>query len=142
MNKGPLAEVPVGDDERLARFVVEKRWLLKNGDGVNARALLPYSRVELSVTRHRDLSEIEITTAGEFVASERAAKENRQFELLGRADFQAHDARKEKLDANPDEPPHNHANIIGWPPEKSAQMAIAMELAARCTFVPAKKMSA
>ena len=142
MNKGPLAEVPVGDDERLARFVIEKRWLPKNGVGVNGRALLPYSRVELSVTRHRDLSENEITAAGDFVARERAAKENRQYELLGRADFQAHDARKEKLDAIPDEPPRNHANVIRWPPEKSAQMAIAMELAALCSFVPAKQKSA
>lgn len=142
MNKGPLAEVSVDDGERLARFVLDKRCLPKDGDGVNARALLPYSRVELSVTRHRDLSEPEITAAGEFVASERTEKENRQFELIGRADFQAQDARKEKLNAVADEPPRNHANVIGWPLEKSAQMAIAMELAARCSFVPAKKKSA
>jgi hypothetical protein len=34
----------------------------------------------------------------------------------------------------PQEPPPRHANIIGWPEEKSEQKQIAMELAAEAQF--------
>lgn len=126
----------MADDERLARFVFDKRWLPKNGEGVNARAILAYRYVELSVSRHRDLSGAELWGLGQDVARMRSAGEEREIVLLGRADFLARTARQQKLDVKPDEPPRNHANVVGWPAEKSAQMLLAQEIAARSDFVP------
>lgn len=136
MSVGPLATVPVNDDERLARFVLDKRWLPKIGGDVNARAILAYKYVELSVSRHSGLSETELWGLGRDVARERSEKESRALSLLGRADFLAGTARDQKLDVKPDEPPRNHANVVGWPADKSAQMVLAQEIAAQSTFVP------
>lgn len=135
MSIGPLATVPVDDSERLARFVLDKRWLPKGGEGVNARAVLAYKYVELSVSRHRDLAEGELWKLGEDVAKQRSEKEVRKIPLLGRADFFARTARQQNLDVRPDEPPRNHANVIGWPAEKSAQMSRAQEIAAQSVFI-------
>src|SRR5687768_126220 len=78
---GSLASVPVEDDERLARFVLSKRHVLKSGDGVKAEALLAYKHVELSVTRHRDLTEDELWQLGWEVAAIRAFTEERSIPL-------------------------------------------------------------
>jgi len=133
---GPLATVRVEDDERLARFVLEKRWLPKRGEGVNARAILAYKYVELSVSRHRGISDSALWDMGQDVARRRSENEGRAIPLLGRADFLARAARQQKLDVKPDEPPRNHANVVGWPAEKSAQMILAQEIAAQSVFVP------
>jgi hypothetical protein len=130
-----LAEVAVGDQERLARFVFTERYVPKSGDGVKAEALLPFKHIELSVTRHRDLTNSEIWQLGSDVAGIRSSKEGRSIPLIGRADFHAEVARQQKLDVIPDEPPRNHANVVNWPPEKSAQMNLAQEIAARSDFV-------
>ncbi len=61
--------------------------------------------------------------------------EKRQLPLIGRADFLASDAREQNLDVKPDEPPRNHANLIGWPPDKPAQMIRALEIATRSIYV-------
>jgi hypothetical protein len=128
-----LADVPVDDDECLARFVFDKRHIPKAGSGIKAEAMLPFKWTELSVTRHRELSEAEISLLGREVANQRSTPE-RKFKLLGRADFLAQSVRRIRLDAKPDEPPRNHANIIKWPTEKSAQMSLAQELAALAEF--------
>ena len=128
MNHGSLAEVPVDNAERLARFVLTERHIRKSDGTVRAEALIPSPHVELSVTRHRDLSNDDVWTLGEDVATKRMKP------LIGRADFRAADARQQKLDVKPDEPPRNHANVLGWPPEKASQMALAQELSTRTTF--------
>ena len=128
MNHGSLAEVPVDDAEQLARFVLTERHIRKSDGTVRAEALIPSPHVELSVTRHRDLSDDDVWTLGEDVAKKR------QKPLIGRADFRAGDARQQKLDVKPDEPPRNHANVFGWPPEKAFQMALAQELSTRTIF--------
>lgn len=134
MSIGPLAQVPVDDYERLARFILDKRWAPKGDDGVKAQALLAHKYVELSVSRHRDLTEEELWELGRYVARKRSEQEERNIPLLGRADFLARTARAQKLDVKPDEPPRNHANVIGWPAEKSAQMSLAQEIAAQSVF--------
>jgi hypothetical protein len=130
-----LAKVPVEDDERLARFVLTERYVPKKGGGVAAQALLPFRYVELSVSRHRDLAKGELWELGRQVARARSEKEGRSFPLVGRADFFARTARNLKLNVTPDEPPRNHANVIGWPTEKSEQMNLAQELADRSDFI-------
>ena len=71
MNHGSLAEVPVDDAEQLARFVLTERHIRKSDGTVRAEALIPSPHVELSVTRHRDLSNDDVWTLGEDVATKR-----------------------------------------------------------------------
>lgn len=128
-----LRDVPVADEEGLARFILFPRHLRKADGAVTARAeaFLPYKHVELSVTRHRDFSEKQIWGAGKCVSV------HRSLPLLGRADITAATARQQKLDVRPVEPPKNHADIIGWPREKPAQMVYAIELAAAAKYITA-----
>ncbi len=135
MTEGSLAAVPVHDDELLARFVLDKRWVPKGDEGVKAQALLAHKYIELSVSRHRELTEDQLWELGNEVARKRSEHEGRNIPLRGRADFLARTARAQKLDVKPDEPPRNHANVIGWPAEKSAQMSLAQEIAAQSVFV-------
>ena len=103
---------------------------------MKAEALLPFKWTELSVSRHRDLAESELWELGREVARKRSETERREIPLVGRADFLARTARLQRLDVTPDEPPRNHANVIGWPAEKSAQMSLAQEIAAQSAFFP------
>ena len=116
----------VADNELLARFIVysdEKR-----SDGtVKHKLFLPHKLVELSVNRHREASAEETWQAGYDVAAERGRT------LHGLANIRASHCRIDKLDVVPDPvlPKNpNHANIIGYPPAKEDQMAIAKVLAA------------
>ena len=102
---------------------------------MKAEAILPFKWVELSVSRHRDLTESELWELGQEVARKRSETERREVPLVGRADFLARTARQQNLDVKPDEPPRNHANIIGWPIEKSAQMSLAQQIAAQSVFI-------
>lgn len=131
MSVGPLAAVPVQDDELLARFIVIEKYV-RADQTVRFEVFRPHKYVELSVLRHRDLSETELWELGAGVAAELGKP------LLGRADLHASDARAVNLDVKPDEPPRNHANIVGWAAEKSAQMSHAQALAAAAgKLVPA-----
>ena len=51
-------------------------------------------------------------------------------DLKARGDMKTVGARQNHLDVVPSEPPPRHANLVGWPSEKSEQMLIAEELAA------------
>lgn len=141
-----LGNVPVEDGEQLARMILVEKYLRREKDKVTAKpeAFLPCKRVELSVIRHRELSESELWEVGREVSSQREAGDQfgRKFPLLGRGDFLARDARAQNLDAVPmegPELPRNHADIIGWPLEKPAQLLRAVKIAAAARFaeVPA-----
>lgn len=135
MSPGPLANIPVGDEEIIARFILVDKHIRRDGTlpEIKAVAFLPYKHVELSVTRHRGLDQPEIWSLGQEVASAR------QLPLVGRGDLSAAGPRQQGLDVIPSEGPdkggRNHANIIGWPSEKAAQMVKALELAAGSSFV-------
>ncbi|MEX0867490.1 MAG: hypothetical protein WD030_09030 [Pirellulales bacterium] len=117
---------PVGDDELLARFIVNSNEF-RQDDTVKPKLFMPYSRVELSVNRHRDCTETEIWGVGYKVA------EARRRTLYGRADIKASSTRiaplgvvlDPLLPANP-----NHAVITRFPPAKEDQQALAVKLAA------------
>ena len=139
-----LGDVPVEDGEQLARMILIEKHLRREKDKVTAKpeAFLPYKHVELSVIRHRELSESELWEVGRDVSAKREAGDQfgRKFPLLGRGDFSARDARAQNLDAAPAEGPElprNHADIIGWPLEKPAQMLHALKIAAVSSFVEA-----
>lgn len=129
-----LADTPVEDGERLARVVLTNKHVRKESMTPKPEAFLPFKHVELSVIRHRELNEGELWEIGYDVAAKRGRP------LVGRADFTALNARLQNLDVVPSEGPElprNHANIVGWPSEKPAQMLRAVELAAAATFVEA-----
>jgi len=117
---------PVADDEWLARFIVNSNEF-RQDDTVRPKLFMPYKFVALSVNRHRDCTEEEIWDVGFEVA------EMRQRTLYGRADIKAASARIAPLDvvAKPLMPRNpNHAEIVGFPPAKEDQQALAVKLAA------------
>lgn len=133
-----LDDVPVEDDERLARMILTDKYVRKDAKTEKLtpkpEAFLPYKHVALSVIRHRDLTEAELWEIGREVALKRERP------LVGRGEFTARDVRVLNLDAVPvegPELPRNHADIVGWPPEKPAQMLRATQIAAAATFVTA-----
>jgi len=123
------SELPVEDDELLARFVPFSGWIRPSNQTVKPDAFMPPENLELSVIRHVGLSIQELWQIGQSIVAARPAK------LHGRADIGAGDVRKQSLDVVPTSQPRNHAHITGWPREKSAQKIIAQELAASATFI-------
>lgn len=129
-----LGDLPVEDGERLARIILTEKHVRKDRLTAKPEAFLPYKHVELSVIRHRELTEDELWDVGREVAAKRERP------LVGRGDFLARDARAQNLNVVPTigpDLPRNHAEVVGWPPEKPAQLIRAAEIAAVATFVAA-----
>lgn len=118
------AESPVASDELLARFILHRSHLRQDWT-VKPDAFIPHPWPNLSVTRHLQLSETELWNIARQVANQTGKT------LHGRADVRASDFERQTLRIDPApvlENP-NHANVSGWPLEKSAQKAIAQEIA-------------
>ena len=119
----------VDDQEILARYCYSSRDFNKSGDTVRAKAFLPPTDLELSVTRHGRLSDSEIWAIGEDIALERRQP------LHGRADLSASATRAASQDAvldvlsAPIGNNLNHAHIVGWPSEKSKRKLASLALA-------------
>lgn len=124
MDPGHIPDV--ADNELLARFIVNSDE--KRPDGkVSHKLFMPYKWVELSVNRHREATIDETWQVGFEVAAQRNKS------LHGLANIRAGQCRIETLNVTPEPilPGNpNHANIVGYPPAKEDQMAIAKELAA------------
>lgn len=121
-------------------MILTERYVRKEKEITKPRpeAFLPFKHVELSVIRHRDLNEDDLCKIGRQVATECNKP------LIGHGDFLARDARAQNLNVVPAEGlgmPPNHADVVGWPPEKPAQMLRAVEIAAVATFVAAPPMT-
>jgi hypothetical protein len=127
-----LGSFPVADEEFLARFVVESNRFRKSDNTAKPEAFMPHPHIDLSITRHRDLIESEIWDLGKDVAN------HQKKTLYGRADIRAASVRTQRLTIDPAPVANNpnHANIKGWPREKSAQKDIALQLAAASIFTP------
>jgi hypothetical protein len=121
----------VTDDEWLARFILFSKWIRPSDHTVRPEAFIPHPYPDLSVTRHKDLSERELWQIGEGVANARPAK------LYGRTDIQVTELQRQALtvESKPVANNPNHANVIGWPVEKSAQKSIAQQLVAGRPFI-------
>ncbi len=115
----------VQSDEQLARFILNRSRLRPDGT-VRPDMFIPYPLNELSVTRHLELSEVELWKIGQDVARQTGKT------LHGRADVQAFIFQKQRLRviAAPILENPNHANVVGWPSEKPVQKTIAQEIAA------------
>ncbi len=120
---------PVAAEEFLARFITVEHWV-RSDQTVKQDAFIPPKDLQLSVTRHINLSEEALWNIGHKVADQVART------LHGRADLRVRYDSGLKLrteaDPLPDNP--NHAHITGWPIEKPAQKSIAQELAAKAVL--------
>jgi len=118
-----VGKLPVTEDEWLARYILRRDHVRPDGT-VKPDPFIPYKRVELSVTRHIDLEEADIWKIGQTVANKRASL------LHGRADARVAVflGQRLRVAAAPliDDP--NHANVLGWPPDKQRQKEIAVEI--------------
>lgn len=135
----PKCVPPVADNELLARFILYRNETRADGT-VKPKLFLPYSRVVLSVNRHRDATEEETWGVGASVAAERGRT------LYGQANVRASSCRVEPLDVEakpliPSNP--NHADITGYPKPKADQMSLATKLAASVegSWIPAPSES-
>lgn len=115
----------IAPSETLSRFILQSNSIKTSNSTVKYTAFLPYPHVELSVFRISGISDDEIWDIGD-----RAVAPKRGRQILGRADISALNVTTKDLEVRPNEPPARHANITGWPDEKSKQKEIALELAA------------
>lgn len=115
----------VQPDELLARFIFHSRYI-RSDNTVKSDAFIPYPYPDLSVTRHLELNEDQLEKIGRLIAQQQ------QKNLHGRADISTNIVLNFKLTVElaPVQRNPNHANITGWPSEKSAQKIIALQIAA------------
>ena len=116
--------LPILSSEILARFVFHHSHIRSSDNSVKPAAFLPKDGMT-SVFRISNLADQEVWEIGEH---EVVPKRGRP--LLGRADLSVFTVINNGLQVRPQEPPLRHANIVGWPDEKSKQMLVAIELAA------------
>ena len=121
----------ISHDELLARYITSSRWYRKRDQTVKQDAFIPpEDLLELSTTRHLNLSEDKIWDTGRKVAAGQSRN------LHGRADFKVFHVTLQSLSVVADPTPcnPNHANIIRWPQEKDARKSLALELAKNARF--------
>lgn len=134
----PSCVPPVDDDELLARYVSQRSQFRHRDRTLKQDLFIPNRRGELSVTRHRDATEAQVWQIGRDVAE--ALKRT----LYGRGDLRASDYTNHALrvEATPYSGNPNHADVMGWPPQKQDQKAIAIKLAAAAgKLIPAPGIS-
>ena len=129
MNEMPL--LLLADEELLARFITVEHWVRSSNQTVRPEAFIPPNDLQLSVTRHINLSEEELWNVGQKIADQVTKTERAP--LCGRADLRVRQVSEQQLrtEAAPLDDNPNHAHIIGWPIEKSARKSVAQELAAK-----------
>lgn len=120
----------VDPSETLSRFILQKDWYRPSDNSVKHAAFMPNPKNgETSVFRISGISHKEVWDIGD-----REVAKIRNKPILGRADIGASNVMAKDLKVLPIEPPIRHANITGWPEEKSKQILIALELAAEAHF--------
>ena len=124
--------IPVDPSETLSRFILQKKVYRSSDHTVKYSAYLPNpSNSETSVFRTSDIADDQVWDIGD-----REVSVNRGKPILGRADIIADVVISKDLVMLPNEPPERHANITGWPDERSEQRMIALELAAEaCLYL-------
>ena len=123
---------PFATNELLARYITSSRWFRRHDRTVKQDAFIPPENpLELSVTRHLNLTEDNLWSIGKGIVKDTTRT------LHGRADVETDHVLAQKLSVVsqpvPDNP--NHANIVGWPLEKDARKMRALEIARVARFV-------
>ena len=122
----------VASSEPLARYVTASKWFRKQDQTVKQDAFIPPdSPLELSVTRHLNLTENDIWTIGKKIAGGISRT------LHGRADVETTHVIAQRLSVVPQPVPDNpnHANIVGWSSDKDVRKMRALEIARVARFV-------
>ena len=114
--------------ETLARFILTRQHFRTTGR-VMPEAFMPPADLKLSVFRVNGLQEKKVWNIGR----DHVATPSKRT-LFGRADVAVAQVHQSGLQVDPDDNPLHHANIIGWPGEKSAQKIIAKQLPAEATW--------
>ncbi len=123
---------PVDPSETLSRFIMQSNWYRTSDNTVKYAAFMPNpSNNKTSVFRTSNLSTDEIWHIGDSEVSIKRGKP-----ILGRADINAFNVTERHLEVDPNGSPERHANIVGWPEEKSKQKIIAIELSAVARLFP------
>ena len=120
---------PLDSLEILSRFILQTNWFSSSENRVKYAAFLPDKNGETSVFRTSGITNNEIWEIGDCEVSIKRGKP-----ILGRADIGINNVISKDLEVVPREPPLRHANIIGWPDERSKQKIIAIELASESIF--------
>ncbi|MFQ5787651.1 MAG: hypothetical protein ACE5H1_06685 [Thermodesulfobacteriota bacterium] len=111
--------------ESLSRFILQKKWYRISDHKVKHAAFMPNpDNGETSVFRTSGILGEEIWNIGDREVGIKRGKP-----ILGRADIIAFVVMSRDLQIIPSEPPERHANITGWPDERSRQRMVALELA-------------
>jgi len=121
---------PVTPSEVLSRIIMERKWCSLSDNRVKYAAFMPNPKNgETSVFRISGISDREVWEIGH-----REVGLKRDKPVLGRGDIGTSFVMTKGLNVVPSEPPVRHANIVGWPEEKSEKRLIALELAAEAIF--------
>lgn len=121
---------PLPPTESLSRFIFSKRHYGIEENRVKFGAFVPLrnpqtSVLEVSVFRISGLSDEQIWSMGESEVAQRSGRT-----LNARGDLTVASVEAKQLQVVSDDIPLRHANIVGWPEEKSEQKLKAIELAA------------
>jgi len=128
VTSGFTLQAIVAPHEHLTRFLTSSSHY--GAERVKPNAFMPMSgSTKISVFRIDKLREHLIWELGKSIGLTPERK------LHGRGDFAAHIVSQQDLWIEPDNVPPRHANITGFPLEKSEQKQIALELAAEATLV-------
>jgi hypothetical protein len=125
-----LEPIPtLADDDPLARFILSRHHFAATKNRVKPEAFLPPpDGIATSVFTIRSLPEAAVWE----LAQACVAMPGRT--VHARADVRVRDVTDVSLEVVLDNTPPRHANIAGWPAEKSARKLRAEELAARATL--------
>lgn len=117
-------DLTVSPEDPVSRFLFNSKDFSVKKNTVRPSAFLPNADLKTSVFRVKTLSEDEIWAIGADIG------QLRQKTLYGRADITASAVLDHGLKLDVDDIPAHHANIVGWPHDKSERMSIAQSLAA------------
>ena len=116
----------IANNELLARYITSSRWFRKQDQTIKQDAFIPPENLmELSVTRHINLTENDIWNIGQVIV--RGTPRT----LYGRADVEVGHVIAQRLSvvSQPVSDNQNHANIVGWPLAKNDRKMLALEIA-------------
>lgn len=123
---------PVLDGETVSRYIVHDRHFSIKNKQVKAAAFEADSRGEKSVFRVNDLDE-----AARWGLGVEQVEQGTECRIQARGDIRASEVHAEALTFSLDPADHfRHANIVGWPVEKSLMKVKAAQLALKSKFVP------
>lgn len=122
--------MPIDSSENLSRYVIYRKYIRPSDGTARPAAFMPPDNGELSVFRTTTVSEEAVWEIGD---REVASKIGRP--ILGRADILCGKILSLHLEVHASEPPPRHANITGWPEDKSERLLIAVNIAAEARYI-------